>query len=279
MGTELQRTAGDFACPEELNLRNPAAVEAAHRAYFDAGSDLVETNTFGGARARLRLHGLAEQVREISFLGAQIARAACPTGKLVLGSIGPTGEMLEPYGDAEPDALYDMFAEQAEALAEGGVDAIIVETMMDAEEARLAVKAAKEHTSLPVIATMTFAVSPAGIRTRWGVTIPAAVETLTDAGADVIGSNCGDGFDEMITVITQIRPRTTLPVIAQANAGVPAMVGNVPTYKETPEDILPKATRLLEIGVNILGGCCGTRPAHIAAMRRLIDQRSLINDF
>lgn len=278
MGTELQRGAGDFACPEELNLRNPAAVEAAHRACFDAGSDLVETNTFGGTLARLRPHGLAERAREISFLGAQIARAVCPTGRFVLGSIGPTGEMLEPYGDAQPDALYDMFAEQAEALAEGGVDAIIVETMMNSEEARLVVRAAKEHSSLPVIATMTFAVSPAGIRTRWGVTIPAAVETLTNAGADVIGSNCGDGFDEMIAVIAEIRPKTTLPVIAQANAGVPSIVDNIPTYKETPEDILPKATRLLEIGVNILGGCCGTRPAHIAAMRRLIDQQPLISD-
>ena len=273
MGTELQRTAGHFECPEELNLRNPAAVEAAHRAYFDAGSDLVEANTFGGTRARLQLHGLGDQARELSLLGAQIARSASPPGRFVLGSIGPTGEMLEPYGDAEPGMLFDMFAEQAEALARGGVDALIVETMMDAEEARLAVRAAKEHTNLPVIATMTFAVSPAGIRTRWGVTIPAAVETLADAGADVIGSNCGDGFDEMIAVIAELRPRTKLPVIAQANAGVPEMVDGVAVYRETPDEILPKASRLLELGVNILGGCCGTRPTHIAAMRRLLNDK------
>jgi len=272
MGTELQSTAGSFACPEELNLRNPSAVAAAHRAYFDAGSDLVETNTFGGTRARLRLHALDGRVREISFSAAQIARSVCPQHGFVLGSIGPTGEMLEPYGDAEPNALFDMFAEQAEALAKGGVDAIIVETMMDAEEARLAIKAARQHTDLPVVATMTFAVGPSGVRTRWGVDVGTAVDVLEKAGADVIGSNCGDGFDEMIEVIAQLRPLTELPVIAQANAGVPTMVDGVPVEKETPKEIIPKATRLLELGINILGGCCGTRPAHIAAMRHLVDR-------
>jgi 5-methyltetrahydrofolate--homocysteine methyltransferase len=273
MGTELQFTAGDFACPEELNMRHPDAVAAAHRAYFDAGSDIVETNTFGGTRARLKMHGLGDHVREISFEGAQIARSVCPEGRFVFGSIGPTGEMLEPFGDAEPRALYDMFTEQADALAKGGVDAIIVETMMDAEEARLAVEAAKTHTSLPVIATMTFAVRDGSARTRWGVDVPTAVDVLTEAGADVVGSNCGDGFDEMIVVIGEMRGLTGLPVIAQANAGVPVMVDDEPVYRETPEDILPKASRLLELGVNILGGCCGTRPDHIAAMRALIGSR------
>lgn len=272
MGTELQRAAASFSCPEELNLLNPEAVAAAHRSYFEAGSDLVETNTFGGTRARLRRHGLEGRIREISFSAAEIARSVCPQGGIVLGSIGPTGEMLEPFGDAEPNALFDMFAEQAEVLAKGGVDALIVETMMDAEEARLAVRAAKQHTDLPVIATMTFAVGPRGVRTRWGVDVETAVGVLEGAGADVIGSNCGDGFEEMIEVITQMRPLATRPVIAQANAGVPAMVDNVPVYKETPEDIVPKATRLLELGINILGGCCGTRPGHIAAMRQLISR-------
>lgn len=270
MGTELQLNAGSYDCPERLNLESPDAVAAAHRAYFDAGSDLVETNTFGGTHARLKFHGLDDRAPEISRVAAQIARSVCPEGCYVLGSIGPTGEMLEPYGDAEPDALYAMFVEQATALAEGGVDGLIIETMMDAEEARLAVRAAKEHTSLPVIATMTFAVRSGSVRTRWGVDVPTAVDALEAAGADVIGSNCGDGFDEMIAVISELRPLTTLPVIAQANAGVPTMVDGVPVYKETPEDMLPKAVQLLDLGVNILGGCCGTRPAHIRAMRSLL---------
>jgi len=271
MGTELQRTAGKFNCPEELNLRNPDAVAAAHRAYYAAGSDIVETNTFGGTRARLKLHGLADRAEEVSREAARIARSVCPSSGYVLGSIGPTGEMLEPYGDGDPEALFDMFAEQASALEAGGVDGIIVETMMDAQEAVLAVRAAKGHTELPVFATMTFAVAPTGVRTRWGVTVPAAVEALEAAGADVIGSNCGDGFDEMIKVVQEMRPLTALPLIAQANAGIPSILNGAPVYKETPDDIIPKASRLLELGVNLLGGCCGTRPTHIAAMRKLID--------
>lgn len=271
MGTELQLAGGDFECPEELNLRNPEAVASAHRAYYEAGSDIVETNTFGGTRARLKLHGLADRTAEVSLVAAQIARSVCPSDRMVLGSIGPTGEMLEPFGDAEPQALFDMFAEQAEALDKGGVDALIVETMMDAEEMRLAITAARQHSDLPIIATMTFAVGPGGVRTRWGVDVSKAVQVLEEAGADVIGSNCGDGFDEMIEVIAQMRPLTKRPLIAQANAGVPTMIEGVPTYKETPDDIVPKARRLLELGVNVLGGCCGTRPAHIAAMRTLLD--------
>ena len=272
MGTSLQQLVGKVDCPERLNLERPDVVAAAHKGFYDAGSDLVETNSFGGTRSRLAMHGLADQTSEISRAAAEIARSVCPEGCFVIGSIGPTGEMLEPFGEAEPETLYDMFAEQADALASGGVDAIVVETMMDAEEARLAVTAAKEATTLPIIATMTFAVGPAGVRTRWGVDAETAVRTLQNAGADVVGSNCGDGFDEMIQVIEQMKMHTDRPLIVQANAGIPEMVDGELVYHDTPDQIRPKAALLLDLGLGILGGCCGTSPAHIRTMRELIDQ-------
>lgn len=271
MGTSLQQLAGKVDCPERLNFERPDVIAAAHKGFYDAGSDLVETNTFGGTRSRLAMHGLAERTAEISRTAAEIARSVCPEGCFVIGSIGPTGEMLEPFGEAEPESLYDMFAEQADALASGGVDAIVVETMMDAEEARLAVTAAKQTTTLPVIATMTFAVGPGGVRTRWGVDAETAVRTLEEAGADIIGSNCGDGFDEMIQVIEQMKIYATRPLIAQANAGVPEMVDGEAVYHDTPDQIQPKAAILLDLGLGILGGCCGTGPGHIKTMRDLID--------
>lgn len=270
MGTSLQQLAGKVDCPERLNLERPDVVAAAHKGFYDAGSDMVETNSFGGTRSRLAMHDLADQTVEISRRAAEIARSVCPDGCYVIGSIGPSGEMLEPFGDATPEALSDIFAEQAGALASGGVDAIVVETMMDAEEARLAVTAAKEVTGLPVIATMTFAVGPSGVRTRWGVDPESAVRALEDAGADVIGSNCGDGFDEMIRAIGQMKVYANRPLIAQANAGVPEMVDDELVYHDTPDQIRPKAARLLDIGLGILGGCCGTTPAHIRAMRELL---------
>lgn len=274
MGTSLQEASGGVDCPERLNLERPNIVEAAHRAFYEAGSDLVETNTFGGTRTMLKMHGLEDRAAEISRRAAEIARSACPDACYVLGSIGPSGQILEPFGDADPDALSDVFAEQTSALAEGGVDAIVVETMMDGAEARLAIETAKATTGLPVIGTMTFAVGPAGVRTRWGIDPESAVQLLEDAGADVVGSNCGNGFDEMYRVIEKMRPVANRPVIAQANAGVPEMVGGRPVYRETPEEVGPKAARLLELGVAILGGCCGTGPEHIRVMRELIDGKN-----
>jgi 5-methyltetrahydrofolate--homocysteine methyltransferase len=270
MGTSLQTSVGRVDCPERLNLDRPEAISAIHKSFFDAGSDLVETNTFGGTRAVLGRHGLADRAHEISKIAAEIACSVRPEGGFVLGSMGPTGEVLEPFGDALPEALSEMFCEQADALASGGVDAILVETMMDAEEARLAIEAAKSATDLPVIATMTFAVGPTGIRTRWGVDPQRAVQVMEGAGADVVGSNCGNGFDEMIAVIEQMQKFATRPLIAQANAGVPEMVDGASYYRETPEEIGSKAARLLELGLGILGGCCGTRPEHIRALRALI---------
>jgi 5-methyltetrahydrofolate--homocysteine methyltransferase len=275
MGTELQKRglpAG--ACPEEFNVSHPEVVRSIHLAYYEAGSDIVETNSFGGNRARLSMHGYEHRVKEFCLAAAHRAREACPAGKFVAGSIGPTGELLEPFGSRTAEEAADIFSEQAEALAEGGVDLFFVETMMSIEEAEVAVRAAKTVSNLPVVATMTFEKSQVGLRTMWGVDIPTAVLRLTDAGADVVGANCGRGFEEMIEIMTEMRPTTTLPIIAQANAGMPEIVDGVSVYHQTPEVVLPMAEKLLDSGVNIIGGCCGTSPAHIKALRAMVDFRN-----
>ncbi|MCI0690726.1 homocysteine S-methyltransferase family protein [candidate division KSB1 bacterium] len=271
-GTELQkRGMPTGVCPEEYNITHPEIVQGIYRDYYAAGSDIVETNTFGANRSRLTMHDFERRVAEFCKASAQLAREICPAGKFVAGSVGPTGDIIEPLGPRTVQEAYDIFAEQAVALAEGGVDVVFVETMMAAEEAEIAVRAVKEKTNLPVVATMTFELGKAGLRTMWGVDVATAVRRLTAAGADVIGANCGRGFDEMIAIIQEMRPLTRKPIIAQSNAGIPEWVDGMSVYNETPEVIQPRAEKLLHLGVNILGGCCGTGPEHIGTMRMLVD--------
>lgn len=272
MGTELQKKLSTGYCAEELNVSKPEIIKAIHKSYFDAGSDIVETNSFGSNRSRLKMHGYSHCVKEFSIAAARNAKAVCPVGKFVAGSIGPIGEILEPLGELTLDEACDIFAEQAEALAEGGVDILFVETMMAIEEAEIAVKAAKERTNLPVSATMTFESGNAGLRTMWGVDVPTAVSRLTEAGADIIGANCGRGFEDMIAIITQMRIITSKPLLAQANAGMPELVNGKNVYKETPEIIAPKVESLIKTGANIIGGCCGTGPEHIRKMREILEK-------
>jgi 5-methyltetrahydrofolate--homocysteine methyltransferase len=273
MGTELQkRGMPTGVCPEEYNITHPDLVQGIYSDYFEAGSDIVETNTFGGNRLRLAMHNFEDRVAEFCRKSAELAKEVCPNGKFVAGSIGPTGEIIEPLGTRTVQEVYDIFAEQAEALAEGGADVIFVETMMAPEEAEIGIKAAKEKTGLPVVSTMTFELGKSGLRTMWGVDVPTAAKRLTNAGADVIGANCGKGFEEMIQIVKEMRPLTTKPIIAQSNAGIPDLVEGIPVYKETPENIRPKTKTLLEQGINILGGCCGTGPEHIRMMRELVDE-------
>ncbi len=272
MGTELHNRGlqqGD--CPEEFNLIRPEVVKQIHQDYFAAGSDIVETNTFGGNRARLGRHELAEKIVDINKTAAQLALSVRPEGNFVAGSVGPLGEILEPLGSFSRDRAYDIFAEQIQALTAGGVDVIFIETMMALEEIEIAIQAARDSTDLPISATMTFEVGPTGPHTSWGVDPESAVEKLTGAGVDILGSNCGRGFDEMTTVIETMRPFTDTFLLAQANAGTPILEEGRSVFKETPEEVLPKARKLLQSGVNILGGCCGTGPDHIRAMRQLVD--------
>lgn len=273
MGTELQkRGLPPGACPEEFNISHPEIVEGIHRDYIAAGSDIITTNSFGGNRFRLKEYGFEGRGREFCKRAAELARGVCPPGCYVAGSIGPTGEILEPLGTGVKSLVQDAFREQAEALAEGSVEMIIVETVMAIEEAELAVLAAKEATGLLVAATMSFEVSPRGIRTMWGVDIPTAVQRLTEAGADIVGSNCGRGFDDMVQIVQEMRLLTGKPILAQPNAGLPQWVDGKALYPESPEMIRPKVENLLSLGVNIIGGCCGTTPEHIRITRQSVNR-------
>lgn len=280
MGTELQkRGISTGGCSEEYNVTHPDIIRAIYTDYFRAGSDMIETNTFGCNRYRLRMHALDHRLHDfcahavtLAREAMDIARASGRNGALYIsGSVGPTGAMLEPVGDASEEDVYAAFVEQISALAAAGVDAIQIETMMAIDEALLAVRAAKDHTTLPVIATMTFEQHDSSFNTMWGVTVDDAVCALTEAGADVLGANCGNGFDEMIGIIGAMRPLTNKPILAKANAGLPVMTSGVAVYRETPETMRPKAEQLVALGVNIIGGCCGTGPGHIRALREIVD--------
>ena len=270
MGVELQKK-GFSGCFEKYNISHSEVVQKIYLAYYDAGSDIVETNSFGGNRLRLNMHGFSEQVTEFNLRAAKLAKEICPKGRFVGGSIGPTGGIIEPFGELKREMVFDVFAEQVLALAEGGVDVIYIETMAALDEAEIAIRAVKEKTDLPVIATMTFEIGKAGPRTAWGNSITEIVQRLNESGADVIGANCGRGFEEMIIIIEEMRSLTNKPIIAQPNAGIPEWINGVSVYNQTPELIIPNVKLLLKSGVNILGGCCGIGPTHIKVMRKLVD--------
>lgn len=273
MGTELQkRGLKSGQCPEALNVSDPNLIRAIHRDYYHAGADLVETNTFGGNRARLQHTGNADQAREFNRAAARLAREVCPAGKFVAGSIGPSGEILEPLGTLSNQEAESMFRDQALALAEGGVDILFVETMMSIEEAVIAVRAAKSATGLPVAASMTFQLNAGNVHTSFGVDVPTMARELQKAGADIIGTNCGHGTEVVRKVIDALRPITTLPLLVQSNAGLPELQASGLVYKE---DALQMAEHLFQLGkqgLGILGGCCGTGPEHIRAFRQLVDK-------
>jgi 5-methyltetrahydrofolate--homocysteine methyltransferase len=282
MGTELQkRGIPTGGCSEAYNITHPEIIRDIFADYYRAGSVIVETNTFGCNRFRLKMHHAEVRVEEYCLASAALAREALkcvhpdakPGEYFISGSIGPTGEMLEPVGDAREEDVFAAFAEQVRALVKGGVDLLQVETMMAIDEAVLAVRAAKEHSSLPVAATMTFEQNGGAFNTMWGVTVEEAVARLTEAGADILGANCGRGFDEMIGIIDAMRPLTAKPIVAKANAGLPEWVDGKAVYTQTPEVIKEKVGRLLDLGVNIIGGCCGTGPEHIRAIAEIVKKR------
>ena len=273
MGTQLQlRGMETGSCPELWNVTHSREVREIISGYVSAGSDIVETNSFGGTRYKLQQFDLADKTVELNRAAAQVARTAVGDDQFVVGSVGPTGRFLEPLGDATEEDMYEVFREQIVALAEGGANAICIETMTALEEARLALRAAKENTDLPVIVTFTFdKVEQGGYRTMMGISPAQAAEELTTAGADVVGSNCGNGPEELIAIAREITEHTDRFVMIQPNAGLPELRDGQTVFRATPEEMAACVGPLVETGVNIIGGCCGTTTDHIAAMRKALD--------
>jgi len=276
MGTMLfQRGLPPGQPPESVTLSQPEVLEEIARRYLDAGADILTTNTFGGSPLRLALHGLDARTEELNRAAVLATRRASAGRAYVAGSCGPCGHLLQPYGDASPDDVLDGFRRQTGALIEAGADCVLVETMTDLTEATLAVRAARETSAdLPVIATMTFDPTPRGYYTVMGVSVAAAAAGLAEAGADAVGSNCGNGIEHMIAIAGAFRAATTLPIVIQPNAGLPRTSGTETVYDETPDFMAEKADALLDLGVSVIGGCCGTTPEHIRALRATIDRRS-----
>ncbi|BEH11451.1 MULTISPECIES: homocysteine S-methyltransferase family protein [Geobacter] len=272
MGTMLQeRGLRPGQSPEELNLTLPEVVAGVHREYLDAGADIIVTNTFGGSRAKLEHYGLQDRVAEINARAVAIAREVCGDRAYVAASIGPTGQFVEPVGDVSFDEMAAIFREQAQALINAGADLITLETFLDIKEIRAAVIAIREISpEIPVIAQLTF--DNEG-RTVLGTSPEAAAVTLEAAGADIVGSNCGLGPDGICDVMAAMRRVTRLPLISQANAGLPTLVDGATVFPGTPDDMTAFHDRLLDLNVRVIGGCCGTTPAHIRAIREALALR------
>ncbi len=272
-GTALQaRGLGGGECPELWNAEHPELVREVAASYIEAGSNIIETNTFGGNRYKLEYFGLGDRVRELNRLGVQISRQAAGEKNWVIGSMGPTGKMIL-MGDVTEDDFYRVFSEQAAAIEEGGADAAVIETMSALDEALAAIRAVKENTSLEIISTFTYEPTVQGtFKTMMGLRPSEAAAAAVEAGADIVGANCGRGYEGMTDIIIEIRkvlPDT--PVIIQANAGLPELVDGRSVFPATPEEMAGQNPYWIEAGVNIIGGCCGTTDRHIRAIRNAVD--------
>jgi 5-methyltetrahydrofolate--homocysteine methyltransferase len=254
-------------CPEAWNLSRRADVLDVAKSYVSAGADMIESNSFGASRIKLEHYGLKDQAFEISRVAAAISREAAGSNVHVLGSIGPTGRFLENEEIGEIE-LFEVFREQARALEEGGADAACIETMVSLREALLAVKAVKESTHLEIICTFTFAKTPSrGYRTMMGAAPKDIVEPLARAGTDIIGVNCGNGMEQFLEIVWEMRSvDPTIPILVHANAGLPEIVNGAVYYPQTPSHMAGLVKKLVEAGANIIGGCCGTTPDHIRAI-------------
>jgi 5-methyltetrahydrofolate--homocysteine methyltransferase len=267
------------ACPELWNDTHPDVVAGIHRGYFDAGSQIVETNTFGGSRLKLNEYGLGDRTVELNVQGARLARSVAPPGAWIAGSIGPTSRLpaeYEPLGDTTDEEYFETFKEQAAGLAEGGVDLFAVETMMFPQEAVAAVKACKAVADLPVMATMFFQYEDLHDRDRtmWGESPAEVAGNLLAAGADLVGMNCGRGPDRAVVIIGEMRAVTAAPLVAYPNAGLPVTTGDRVSYELGPVEMARDYPALLDVGANVVGACCGSNPEHIRLIAEVVRSRT-----
>ena len=273
MGTMLQDLGNDEGgAPELWNVERVDVVEGVLEGYAASGSRLLTTNTFGGTRARLQMHSLEDRVVELNQAAAEVARRVADRhpGTFVLGDIGPSGELMEPMGELTMESATEMFAEQIRGLVAGGVDGILIETMSDLAEVEAAVAAARrEAPGLPVFATLSF---DTNLRTMMGVSPALAVQSLSELGVDVVGANCGRGLDEMRVIAAQLaeaagQGANPVRLMVQSNAGLPKLQGDSFVFDGTPEEMAAYVVEMRDLGFTVIGACCGSTPAHIAAMR------------
>lgn len=279
MGTLLYDKGLDRGnAPETVCLDHPEWLTEIAESYAAAGSNIVQTNTFGGSKLRLQEFGLASELIKINQTAVLAAKAGVSDDVLVSASMGPCGKMLVPFGDTSPETIQESFREQAEALVQADADMICIETMTDVQEALLAVKAIRQtDQSIPIIATITFNHTPSGFFTIMGNSISDSAGLLAEAGVSAIGSNCGNGLDHMLNICAEFRKHSDLPIQIQANAGIPVVEESNLIYPETPELFASKMGNLIEAGARIIGGCCGTTPDHIRKMRKSIDEWQISN--
>lgn len=271
MGTELDKLG--LMSRGRNNLDAPEAVLGIHREYARCGCHALITNTLTMNRIYIETHNVGVSVRDVNLAGAELARQAAGDGRYVLGDISSTGQLLQPYGTYKEAQFYDAFREQAEVLAEAGVDAFIIETVFDLREALCALRACRDACSIAVIVSIAFSTETNGGRTIMGNSADECAKQLTDAGADVIGTNCGQlGPAEMAVVVSLLRSATELPILAQPNAGTPKLVDDQTGFEMAPEPFAAGIAQCLQAGARLVGGCCGTTPEHIRAVAAMLNE-------
>ena len=264
MGTELGKRG--LMGKAHANLENPDIVLEVQREYVNCGCDAITSNTFIFNRVYIETHNIDAPIREINKVGVEIAREAIGSEKFVLGDIGSTGQLLEPYGTYKEAQFYDAYKEQAEILAEAGADGFLIETIFDLREALCALKACKDNYSLPVIVTMTYKTSEQGGRTMMGNSAQQCAQSLTDNGADAIGANCGDLSPHQVALVIA-------ELVSQPNAGIPRLEGDQTVFDMTPENFVQGVQECIDAGATIVGGCCGTTPQHICALGEMLKKK------
>ena len=276
MGTQLMAAGIEAGkCNDYLSIESPKAVLDIHRAYIEAGSDAVLTNTFGANGYALSRHGLGDMVEKINITGGQIGRLAAGKDKYVLGDIGPSGDFLEPLGTLKPDELRNAFIRQAKALAASGVDGFIIETMTALDEMVIAIEAIKSVSKLPIFASMAFDEAGGDFRTMMGVDIKTAVTKMTELEVEAVGFNCGKvSLEEYVKLAGRFASVSgNVIILAEPNAGLPELIDDKVVYKVSPDEFAETAEKIRFAGVSIIGGCCGTRPEHIKALADKLKRR------
>lgn len=271
MGTMLMKAGqGSVKTPILLNLDAPDLVSDIHRQYYDAGADVVITNTFGGSPIKLTADGIEDQMDGLNREAVRLTRRACPEGKFVAGDIGPSGKMMQPLGEVAPEEMLENFFHQARVLIDAGVDLIIIETMYSLEEALAAVQGVRKAGDILLLASITYTRTKNGYFTVMGEDVPRCVSELEQAGADMMGANCTLNSTDTIELTGELRAATDRPLLIQPNAGKPVTSKGVTYYEQTPAEFAADAEKIRAAGADMIGGCCGTTPEFILAVKEAL---------